>query len=58
MKMRRMKSFGEDICKLEITTNIARGNKTRLESITDKMTVNLAVFCLFMKHQICSNVKA
>lgn len=56
VNIRRFKSFGEYICRLELTSNISWINNTELKAILHEMTVNFNMICPFMKDRICSNI--
>lgn len=51
-----MEGFGKDINRLEISMMIARSEKTRLEGILDKVTINLNVLRAFMEYRISHNM--
>lgn len=53
-----MKYFGEDNSGLKLTSDVARRDNSFLKCITNKVTINFDMLCLFMKNLIGSDVKS
>jgi len=58
MKSSTSKGFSKEISKLMLRRNMESLDQTELNLLSNKMTVDLYVFCTFVIHRICSNVKS
>jgi hypothetical protein len=58
MKMRGTKSFCKNISQLVLRRNVKSAKNTRLNFLTNHMTINVNVFGTLMKNRIGSNVKS
>ena len=48
--------FGEDICKLESSGDVSKGDNLAVKSISDEVAVNLYVLCALMVDWVCGNL--
>lgn len=56
MKLRRMKSFGEDVDRLQFTENIASRKRNQCKMQPNITTLNFNVFGMFMENRIINNM--